>query len=203
MKDTCENLGPIGGISCSMVLKGSASDFMSKLSWQSYNGWTDGVQEYRVFRADPANPFSQVGKSDSIQRYLDDKLNLNEGLFYYYIVAKERLLSNLATFFDAESQSNTILLYQSPIVYVPNAFTSNGDGLNDDFKWVPVFVKDFSIQIYNRWGQRVFETKNKNEPWDGKLNGQPCQEDVYFYTLRYSGWEGSDKSKSGTFTLLR
>ncbi len=203
MKYTCENLGPIGGISCSMVLKGSASDFMSKLSWQSYNGWTDGVQEYRVFRADPANPFSQVGKSDSIQSYLDDKLNLNEGLFYYYIVAKERLLSNLATFFDAESQSNTILLYQSPIVYVPNAFTSNGDGLNDDFKWVPVFVKDFSIQIYNRWGQRVFETNNKNEPWDGKLNGQPCPEDVYFYTLRYSGWEGSDKSKSGTFTLLR
>ncbi|OYU94586.1 MAG: hypothetical protein CFE21_15015 [Bacteroidetes bacterium B1(2017)] len=203
MRDTCDNIGPVGAISCSMVISGRSSDFMSTLNWQAYLGWQDGVQEYRLQRADPANPFVQIGKTDSAIKYIDDKLNLNEGLFYYYVVAKEKFVSNLTTFFDAESQSNTILLYQPPIVYTPNAFTANGDGLNDEYKWVPVFVKDFNIQIYNRWGQKIFETNDKNKPWDGKVNGENCQEDVYFYRLRYTGWEGSDKSKSGNFTLLR
>jgi gliding motility-associated-like protein len=94
-------------------------------------------------------------------------------------------------------------LFQSPIVYAPNAITQNGDGLNDDFKWVPVFVKDFHIEIYNRWGQMLYQTDNKHQPWDGKVNGQPSQEDVYFYRIRYTGWDGSDKTQSGNFTILR
>jgi gliding motility-associated-like protein len=203
MKDTCDNIGPDGLLSCSMVLQGKSADFNSRINWQNYPGWDGGVEQYKIFRADPANDFAFLAKSDSILKYTDAKLNLNEGLFYYYIEAKERFDVNSAAYFDAVSQSNTILLYQSPIVYVPNAFTANGDGLNDQFKWVPVFVKDFSIQIYNRWGDKVYETNNKNEPWDGKLNGEPCKAEVYFYRLRYTGYDESDKTQSGNFTLLR
>jgi len=64
-------------------------------------------------------------------------------------------------------------------------------------------VKDFHIQIFNRWGQMLFETQNKNEPWDGKVKGEDVSPDVYFYVMRYTGWEGSDKSQSGNFTILR
>jgi hypothetical protein len=49
----------------------------------------------------------------------------------------------------------------------------------------------------------VFETQNKNEPWDGKVKGEDVSADVYFYVMRYTGWEGSDKSQSGNFTILR
>ncbi|MCF8427440.1 MAG: gliding motility-associated C-terminal domain-containing protein [Bacteroidia bacterium] len=203
MKDTCDNIGPVGYISCSIVLTGKALKYMSNLKYQSYTGWREGTKEYQIFRSDPSNPFTQIGKQDTAGTYLDDKLNFNEGLFYYYVIAKQAFDQNIAPFFDAESQSNTISLYQPPIVYAPNAFTANGDGLNDEFKWVPVFVKDFHIDIYNRWGQLVFKTDNKNEPWDGKVNGQASQEDVYFYILNYTGWDGSNKTQSGNFTLLR
>lgn len=204
MKDTCDNIGPTGYISCSILLKGKAANYMSNLNWSSYIGWREGTEEYRIVRADPATPFTKIRSvSDSTFRYSDDKLNLNEGLFYYYIEAKQRFDESISPFFDAVSQSNTIELFQSPIVYAPNAITQNGDGLNDDFKWVPVFVKDFHIEIYNRWGQMLYQTDNKHQPWDGKVNGQPSQEDVYFYRIRYTGWDGSDKTQSGNFTILR
>lgn len=204
MKDTCENMGPVGYTACSMVLRGRSSHFTSHLNWQNYLGWENGVAAYQIHRSDPATPYVPIGFSDSAKiSYIDDKLNLNEGLFYYYIVAKESFDPGSSNFFNAESQSNAIELYQPPIVYTPNAFSANGDGLNDEFKWLPVFVKDFHIQIFNRWGQMLFETQNKNEPWDGKVKGEDVSPDVYFYVMRYTGWEGSDKSQSGNFTILR
>jgi gliding motility-associated-like protein len=204
MKDTCDNIGPQGKVACSIVLRGKSEKYMSRLNWQEYLGWQEGVESYELHRADPANDFTIVSNhKPEVFTCLDDKLNFNEGLFYYYINAKQKDDTESTNFFNAESRSNTILLYQPPIVYTPNAFTANGDGLNDTYQWVPVFVKDFKIQIYDRYGERIFETNNKNEPWDGKYKGAPCQEAVYFYILRYTGWDGSDESQSGNFTLLR
>ena len=202
MKDTCDNIGPGGKIACSMVLKGKSANFMSKINWDDYIGWESGVEQYLVFRNDPANPFSQIAKTDSSLVFVDDQLNYNEGLFRYYIVAKEKW-AEVSPYFGAESQSNTVELLQPPIVYIPNAFTANGDGLNDQYKWVPVFVKDFHIEIYNRWGGLIYQTSDKNAPWDGIENGAPATADVYFYRMSYSGWEGSEKYSSGNFTLMR
>jgi gliding motility-associated-like protein len=92
---------------------------------------------------------------------------------------------------------------QSPNVYIPNAFTANGDGLNDVFKWVPVFVKDFHIEIYNRWGGKLFESDNKLDFWDGKIEGDPVASDVFFYILNYTGYNGVSASKKGNFTIIR
>ncbi len=202
MKDTCDNIGPAGKISCTMVLKGKSSDFMSRLNWNEYSGWTAGVEQYLILRNDPATPFTQIGKNKSQLIYTDDKLNLNEGLFHYFIIAKEQW-SDANPYFGAESQSNTIELLQSPIVYIPNAFTANGDGLNDQYRWVPVFVKDFYIEIYDRWGELIYKTADKNAPWDGRIDGEIAATDIYFYRLSYTGWEGTEKFNSGNFTLLR
>jgi gliding motility-associated-like protein len=203
MLDTCENMGPQGKIACSMVLKGTAQKFKNTLSFNAYEGWNGGVAEYKIMRADPATPFAKVGNANSSFRYLDEELNFNEGLFYYYIYAKEQNGLTTGPFFDAQSVSNTIELYQPPNLYVPNAFTANGDGLNDKFQWVPVFVKDLEIRIYNRWGETVFESKDKLAQWDATYKGSPVQEDVYFYIISYTGYEGTQKSTSGSFTLLR
>lgn len=204
MKDTCDNIGPQGKIACSIVIRGRSEKYMSRLTWQEYSGWDEGVENYQLHRADPATPFSIVSTQNANTfSCLDDNLNLAEGLFYYYIKAKQGQSFESPTFFNAESKSNTILLLQPPIVYMPNAFTANGDGLNDQFHWVPVFVKDFNIRIFNRYGERIFETDNKHQAWDGKYKNAPCEQDVYFYIIRYTGWEGTVKSQSGNFTLLR
>jgi gliding motility-associated-like protein len=204
MLDTCENMGPVGKMACSMVLRGTALPFKNSLSFNGYEGWQGGVESHSIMRADPATPFSKIGNPSSGSfRYIDDALNFNEGLFYYYVMAKERNALSTGPFFDAQSVSNTIELYQAPFLYVPNAFTANGDGLNDKFQWLPVFVKDLEIEIFNRWGEKVFESKDKLAQWDGKYKGDPVQADVYFYLITYTGYEGTRKSTSGNFTLLR
>jgi gliding motility-associated-like protein len=86
---------------------------------------------------------------------------------------------------------------------VPNAFTPNGDGINDK-----VFVRGFGIakmswKIYNRWGQVVFSTTNRNEGWDGRYKGVIQPQEVYTYTLDLEFSDGQKLTRTGDITLLR
>jgi gliding motility-associated-like protein len=84
---------------------------------------------------------------------------------------------------------------------VPNAFTPNGDGLNDTFRPVVDYerVRQFSMVIYNRWGQLVFETTNPAEGWDGK--NAPAG--VYSWVISYSDMVGKVMKMRGSVVLVR
>jgi gliding motility-associated-like protein len=90
--------------------------------------------------------------------------------------------------------------------FLPNAFTPNGDGKNDVYmgRGVLDYVEDFSMQIYNRWGERIFETKNPNEAWNGRKNntGEMCQAGVYVVVVRIKGPRGADQEIKGFATLV-
>ncbi|OJV54059.1 MAG: hypothetical protein BGO31_11885 [Bacteroidetes bacterium 43-16] len=87
---------------------------------------------------------------------------------------------------------------------LPNAFTPNGDGLNDFFA-----VKNMGYQgvhgfkIFNRWGQLVFETLDAVKGWDGMFKGEPAAQGVYFYEIRLALREGQVKTFKGDLLLLR
>jgi gliding motility-associated-like protein len=86
---------------------------------------------------------------------------------------------------------------------VPNAFTPNNDGLNDCFgvrNWGNVTLQDFSI--YNRWGQRVFETSNPTDCWDGTFHGQMLDAGNFVYLIKASSFCGIIERK-GTLLLIR
>jgi gliding motility-associated-like protein len=89
----------------------------------------------------------------------------------------------------------------------PTAFTPNGDGRNDEFK--PVIQKDcplknYSLNIYNRYGQRVFFTIDPQQGWDGKLFGMPQDIDSYFWIMEYTGGVKNVKHElKGDVTLIR
>lgn len=92
-------------------------------------------------------------------------------------------------------------------VFVPDAFTPNGDGVNDEFTVRGACqYETFRITVYNRWGARVFETEDPNEPWRGSRSGQELPQGVYTYYLRYS-WDEVDQyfsqEKQGTIMLIR
>ena len=104
--------------------------------------------------------------------------------------------------------SDTISITECPpIIYfhVPNAFSPNGDGLNDVFRPAANEIVEFSMVIYNRWGQQVFETRDLSEGWDGTFNGSYCEPGVYIYILTYKDSinSGSVKKMHGNVTLLR
>ena len=89
-------------------------------------------------------------------------------------------------------------------VYLPNIFTPNGDGKNDQYS---VFsncqLNDFHIVIFNRWGGIVYETYNYLDEWDGTYKGRNIQSGVYAFKLSYKDTEGSNKNINGTITLIR
>lgn len=90
-----------------------------------------------------------------------------------------------------------------PVVGVPNAFTPNSGDMNS-----VIYVRGFGIAkmqfiIWNRWGQKVFETNNRNQGWDGKVKGVVQPMDVYVYTLSIEFFDGTKATKKGDITLIR
>ncbi|MBL7903241.1 MAG: gliding motility-associated C-terminal domain-containing protein [Bacteroidia bacterium] len=88
-------------------------------------------------------------------------------------------------------------------VYIPNAFTPNGDGLNDVFFPVLRGVKRYEMQIYDRWGALIFATSDPERNWDGTLKGEPCPIAVYTYKLVLLNTIGEEKEFTGTVNLIR
>ena len=100
------------------------------------------------------------------------------------------------------SQSNVVEIMPPANLYVPNAFTPNGDGLNDVFGAKGDGIIEFSIQVFNRWGELVFEANDMNKLWDGTYNGLPAEAGVYVYSITAWGEKTNQISKSGTVTLI-
>ena len=92
-------------------------------------------------------------------------------------------------------------------IEVPNAFTPNGDGVNDLFRPVverncPVSI--YSLSVYNRWGQLVYSTVDLLSGWDGHFRGKPAEAGVYMYYIQFKGGvEGTAKELKGDLLLIR
>jgi gliding motility-associated-like protein len=96
-------------------------------------------------------------------------------------------------------------VYITPF-FVPNAFTPNHDGLNENFfeAGYTLDVSSYNMSIYNRWGQKVFENDSYNKPWNGlDKNGKPAPEGVYVYAIKVKTLTGKDYYYTGHVTLLR
>ncbi len=104
--------------------------------------------------------------------------------------------------------TDTTIIHTEPCeicVYLPNAFTPNGDGVNDILKpIVSCAVTDYRLRIYNRWGQMVFESYNPAFNWDGYLSGIACEKGAYAYLLEYTPTNtGHTRQVKGNVTLIR
>jgi len=105
--------------------------------------------------------------------------------------------------------SDTILITYNDCeanLVIPNCFTPNGDGYNERFNVESGNLSRFSMLIFNRWGQLLFETEDINKGWDGKVNGRICPVGTYYYLINYtyecdSGIE-LNGNKKGSVTLL-
>ena len=88
-------------------------------------------------------------------------------------------------------------------LFFPNAFTPNGDGLNDTFHPVGNEVPDYSMNIFNRWGELVFETTTMEPGWDGTFKGKQCEPDTYGYIVIYKNLQGEATKMKGYVVLTR
>ncbi len=92
------------------------------------------------------------------------------------------------------------------MVYVPNAFTLDGNDDNESF--LPIFsnpgdIKQYHLMIYNRWGQLIWESFDMLNPWDGRSRGKDCQDGVYTWKLDYTRQNKIRTIIAGHVSLLR
>lgn len=88
-------------------------------------------------------------------------------------------------------------------VYIPNAYTPNGDKLNDHFKFITSCpISEIDFRIYTRWGELIFQSTQANG-WDGQYKGQSAMQGTYVWMLSYKNQSGEPIRDSGTFVLLR
>ncbi|MEP7373122.1 MAG: PKD domain-containing protein [Chitinophagaceae bacterium] len=92
----------------------------------------------------------------------------------------------------------------NPYVFVPSAFTPNGDGLNDVIRPIAVGVQEIKyFRIFNRWGQMLFSTTVNQKGWDGKIKGTPQGSNVFVWMVSAIDYTGKPIFLKGTVTLIR
>lgn len=106
---------------------------------------------------------------------------------------------------DVEYRSNTICVSRQAQITIPNAFSPNGDGLNDTFG--PIFtsadVEKFEFSIYDKFGNRVFATTTPTERWDGTFRGKNVKVGGYLYYVKVTLTNGSSFEKRGAVNVVR
>jgi gliding motility-associated-like protein len=98
-----------------------------------------------------------------------------------------------------------IIIVEDPfLLEVPNVFTPNGDGVNDVFTIKSKGIKEITLQIYNRWGQKMYEFSGPKASWDGlTVQGTEVPEATYFYFIKAAGFDSQLVEQQGTVNLFR
>jgi gliding motility-associated-like protein len=126
----------------------------------------------------------------------------NSGREAFYTVKLSAFNSILGC---SDSIRKTLRVLDFCRIAVPTGFTPNNDGLNDRFgPYNALKADDYRFQVYNRWGQLMFHSRNWQEKWDGRWNGQAQPGGVYVWTLTYINPDNKQSvSLKGTVTLIR
>jgi gliding motility-associated-like protein len=103
-----------------------------------------------------------------------------------------------------DTQHVKIFVVPEYYFYIPNAFTPNNNGVNEKFGVsAPQWARRFTMRIFNRFGQMVFETREATEHWDGTFKGSQVEEEVYVYTVEFLDMYGYWHIFKGSVLVMR
>lgn len=183
---------------CVMKLTGLNESRDYLLDWTPYSGWTTGVLGYQLEIMDETGAL--IGPPvnlNGITTSYSDPITQNRQISQYRVVAISR---DPVPF---RSYSNVIRVDHPLQIFVPNSFTPNNDGLNDTFRAKGLFIEEFTMEIYSRWGELLFHTSDLEQGWDGIYRGTLSPEDAYAFKINATDPNGRQVIKSGTVNLLR
>ncbi|MEZ4827407.1 MAG: PKD domain-containing protein [Bacteroidia bacterium] len=198
--DSCGDYTPIGRKGKSILLQANRNGGEIVLKWTPYEGWEAGVDRYEIQLVDQATgQFSTITTVDgSKTSFSDASSNASYAMNCYRVIAWESG-GSLTT-----SMSNESCVVLDPRIHTANAFTPNGDGNNDEFTVYGAFLSDYSLEIFNRWGEKIFESNAMDQAWRGETkSGELAPEGVYVFIARGTGSNGDRIQRIGSVTLLR
>jgi len=207
------------------ILLKDTIDYQLKLLVTDGFGCRDSITKTIDTKAKPSSNFSFIENYNNEPGLLQFENTTPDAVSYqwYFGENDSSTLVNPSIKFETEDNYSLILIsknsfgcidslqrwyYYLPGYFIPSAFTPNDDGLNDLFHPVTqrTVLEPYSLTIYDRWGQIVFETRDPSRGWDGKKNGNFCLPGIYSYVIKYP--EGSVEgvkpmSRTGSVVLIR
>ena len=96
-----------------------------------------------------------------------------------------------------------VLVGEEFTLFVPDAFTPDGDGLNDYFQAKGMGITNYTISIFDRWGEKVFTSVNFADKWDGTFRSRACEDNIYVWKIELTDTRGKSRSYTGKLHLLR
>lgn len=204
--DVCDDVSPLSIPAKTVLLKVDVNqEFRPELSWTTYQGWNEGVEEYVIEMEDEFGNFGEIGRVAATDTHFVDYVSPFNCIekYCYRITAIRNQPDKADSSFSVISHSNVSCAPVVSKIYVPNAFTINADGLNDDFVVKGIYIKEYNIKIFNRWGEKVYESNSFKEHWDGTFAGQNASQGVFVYLIEAKGVDNKLYHLSGDVTLLR
>ena len=203
--DSCGDIGPPGKEARSILLRTSLDSLERPLlNWSSYQGWETQPDHYVVERLEPNGQFivlATVGPDDSTYT---DAITEDVGRpDYCYRITAHLTPEYYPINRQVWSHSNVSCAPVVSRLFVGNAFTPNGDNLNDSFHLKGMYIFEYNIQIFSRWGELLFESNDFKNSWDGTYKGEKAQQDVYIYVVNAIGTDRKRYHLKGNITLLR
>jgi gliding motility-associated-like protein len=191
--DECRNRSNLGDLTCTIFLRIEDNQL---IEWNRYTGWKNGVKEYVVEVYDE-NGIFQKEINVGLNRWYEDTTFLNRQIIQYRIRAESNDDPPLKTY------SNFVIQQVESVLWLPNSFTPNGDGLNDFFKPEGTQMREFSMRIFTRYGDLIYTTDDQNLGWDGTYNGEDMPPVTYIYKMEATDELDKKYNKTGQLLLIR
>ncbi len=192
--DGCSNLSEESVVASPVLL---TNEYDNTLYWSDYQGWSNGVSEYILEKYNENGELIisvPLGQSTS---YSEDP-TLNPYQFILYKIVAVPLGNTNSNVF-----SNILeIIYRSKVAF-PNAFSPDGDGMNDIFNFKSRYISAVRMKIYTRWGELIFQTNDLERGWDGTINGKPASLGTYIHHSELTDDMGITFVKSGEIILIR
>lgn len=175
-----ENEGALGGSApVSIDFQAWVSDAVAHSEWQFARDQTFSTLENRIFSQDISFDF------------------MEEGIYYARFIA-----SNSDGSCETIGDTYTIVIGASDLK-IPNAFSPNGDGINDEWKVAYKSLLSFECWIFDRYGNQICHLEAPDQGWDGKRGGKTVPPGVYYYVIQATGADGKKYKESGDINILR
>ncbi len=189
--DSCGSLSAAGRMAQPILLQGKVADknTMAILTFTPYSQWHDTQINYQIEHFIDGNWMVLTSQTDT-QQVIDHAFRQDGGVDKCYRVK--------ATNKEFSSYSNNLCLPYLPMLFVPNAFSPNNDGINDVFKPITYGIVSYELKIYNRWGQQI-TLLHKDEAWEAK----DIPQGAYYLQLSAIAVDGSQYFANEVIHLVR
>jgi len=195
--DICGNESELNLIGTSITLSAKIlQNADTELTWNDFTGWLDGFQSYYI-------------TIKNLEGILIDSVSTGGDTFYTLPIANQENQTLLFTVWAIPvtggiefTRSNIVEVEREPVISLPNSFTPNGDGLNDTFIIGGKFIDSYEMQVFNRWGEVLFQTTNLENGWDGTSKEEKLGVGNYTYWIRIKDLNNNEHIRTGSILIL-